>query len=74
MPSNEATHLHCCSKAAKLLFCITTSTEFHSHFHAFILTEQTIIKTDCDEGMLLFHNAATFSIRKSMLAIIVGSL
>ena len=35
----------------KLLFCLRTFTEFHSHFHAFILTKQTIINTDCGEGM-----------------------
>ena len=35
----------------KLLFCLRTFTEFHSHFHAFILTKQTTINTDCGEGM-----------------------
>ena len=35
----------------KLFFCLRTFTEFHSHFHAFILTKQTIINTDCGEGM-----------------------
>ena len=35
----------------KLLFCLRTFTEFYSHIHAFILTKQTIINTDCGEGM-----------------------
>ena len=35
----------------KHLFCLKTFTEFHSHFHAIILTKQTIINTDCGEGM-----------------------
>ena len=34
-----------------LLFCLRTFTDFHSHFHAFILTKQTINNTDCGEGM-----------------------
>ena len=50
----SATPLHCCSSAAnmlKLLFCLRTFTEFHSHFHVFILTKQTINNTDCGEGI-----------------------
>ena len=35
----------------KLLFSLRTFTEFYSHIHAFILTKQTIINTDCGEGM-----------------------
>ena len=35
----------------KLLFCLRTFTEFYSHIHAFILTKQTVINTDCGEDM-----------------------
>ena len=48
----------------KFLFCLRTFTEFHSHFHAFILTKQTIINTDCGEGMhfsaLVEQSSATY--------------
>ena len=44
-------HLYIAASMLKLLFCLRTFTEFHSHFHAFILTKQTIINTDCVEGM-----------------------
>ena len=45
----------------KLLFCLRTFTEFYSHFHAFILTKETINNTDCGKGM---HFSALVTLMK----------